>query len=90
MKQSVYIQVHFGSKQSDLVCVRGKLIRPEQRNNEQRHYQPDPVRYDNLLPAETQTRINYPQSVTRSPSSLDVLTTSCCIFVLFPVNLLLA
>ena len=22
----------------DLVCVRGKLIRPEQRNNEQRHY----------------------------------------------------
>ena len=43
MKHSVYIQVRFGSKQSDLVWVRGKLIRPEQRNNEQRHYQPDPV-----------------------------------------------
>ena len=43
MKHSVYIQVHFGSKQLDLVWVRGKLIRPEQRNNDQRHYQPDPV-----------------------------------------------
>ena len=39
----IYIQVHFGSKQSDLVWVRGKLIRPEQRHNEQRHYQPHPV-----------------------------------------------
>ena len=75
MKQSVYIQVCFGSKRSDLVWVWGKLIRPEQRNNKQRHYQPDPVSKDNLLPAETQLRTNYPQSVTRSPSSLDVLTT---------------
>ena len=91
MKHSVYIQVRFGSKQLDLVWVRGRLIRPEQRNNEQRHYQPDPVSLDNLLPAETQTRSNYTQSVTRSPSSLDVLTTSCCcVFVLFPMNLLLA
>ena len=43
MKHSVYIQVRYVSKQLDLVWVRGKLIRPEQRNNEQRHYQPDPV-----------------------------------------------
>ena len=43
MKHFVYIQVRFGSKQSDLLWVRGMLIRPEQRNNEQRHYQPDPV-----------------------------------------------
>ena len=35
--------IYFGPKQSDLVWVRGKLIRPGQRNNEQRHYQPDPV-----------------------------------------------
>ena len=40
MKHSVYIQVHFGSKESDLVWVRGKLIRPEQSNNEKRYYQP--------------------------------------------------
>ena len=31
MKHSVYIQVRFGSKQLDLVWVRGKLIGPEQR-----------------------------------------------------------
>ena len=78
MKHSVYKQVHFGSKQPDLVWVRGKLIRPGQRNNEHRQYQPDPVSKHNLLPAETQTRINYPQSVTRSPSSLGVLTTKLC------------
>ena len=29
MKHSAYIQVRFGSKQSDLVWVRGRLIRPE-------------------------------------------------------------
>ena len=34
------------------------------------------------MPAETQTRINHPLSVTRFSTSLDVLTTSCC-FVLF-------
>ena len=34
MKHSVYILVNFGSKQSDLVWVRGKLIRPGQRHNE--------------------------------------------------------
>ena len=43
MKHSVYIHVRFGSKESDLVWVRGKLIRPEQINNEQQYYQPDPV-----------------------------------------------
>ena len=29
MKHSVYIQVHFGSKQLDLLWTRGKLIWPE-------------------------------------------------------------
>ena len=33
----------FWVRESDLVWVRGKLIWPGQRNNEQRHYQPDPV-----------------------------------------------
>ena len=39
------------------------------------------------MPVETQTRTNYLQSVTRSPSSLGVLTTKLLFFCLFPVNL---
>ena len=35
MKYSVYIQVRFGSKHLDLVWVRGKLIRPEQKKKKQ-------------------------------------------------------
>ena len=33
----------FWVRESDLVWVRRELVRPGQGNNEQRHYQPDPV-----------------------------------------------